>query len=56
MPYNKVVGDNYIATHGILNNTLKKTLMGAIKIKGFDITLLSSEEQKNKIKRLTRYF
>ncbi|WP_144416765.1 hypothetical protein [Spiroplasma kunkelii] len=45
VPYNKVIDNNYILTHGILKGTLKKTLIGAIKIKGFYITLLSSKEQ-----------
>ncbi len=43
VPYNKVIDDNYISTHGILKNTLKNTLIIAIKIKGFDIALLSNE-------------
>ncbi len=56
VPYNKVIDSNYISTHVILKGTLKKTLIGAIKIKGFDITLLSNEEQILRLRYLQDVF
>ncbi|WP_338955157.1 Mbov_0397 family ICE element conjugal transfer ATPase [Spiroplasma endosymbiont of Polydrusus cervinus] len=56
VPYNKVITNNFITTHGILKGTLKKTLIGGIQIKGFDITLLSGEEQIIRLRDLQDIF
>lgn len=49
VPYDKVVGEYFIQTQKING---KKNLVGCLSISGFDITLLSSEEQELRIKDL----
>ena len=49
VPYDKVVNEYFIQTQKING---KKTLVAAISVKGFDITLLNPEEQELRLKDL----
>jgi len=49
VPYDKVVNEYFIETQKING---KKTLVAAISVKGFDITLLNPEEQELRLKDL----
>lgn len=49
VPYDKVVGKNFIKTCTLKG---KSTLIGCVSVKGFDIRLLSADEQELKISML----